>query len=203
MQSQAAIGIIVLVIVTGGFILLHDLNDRIENAPEDVPSTQAIMKLTSSAFEHEGDIPSKYTCDVERTLNPPLSISGVPEQARSLVLLVDDPDIPQQFKDERGIDAFDHWIVFNIAPTQSEIGEGTSSFGTMGSNSRGERGYTGPCPPTEFEPTEHRYIFALFALDTELSLAEGATKAEVEAVMEDHVLEETVLIGRYDRNSAD
>lgn len=195
MRTQVAIGIIVLVLAIGGFVLV---SDRSANPVEQ--EIHFAMQLTSSAFEHEGTIPSKYSCDENRTLNPPLSVSSVPKGAVSLVLLVDDPDIPQHFKDERGIDSFDHWTVFNIAPDTTDIEEGVEAPGVVGVNGRGENGYTGPCPPPEFEPTEHRYIFTLFALDTELSLGEDATKADVEQAMQGHVLEVTTLIGRYDRS---
>ena len=156
-----------------------------------------IMTLTSTAFNEGGVIPTKYTCDGEN-INPPFLISDVPEGVVSLSLLADDPDIPQVFKDQRGIDSFDHWTLFNIDPSISVIGEGEMP-GTAGVNSAGNLVYTGPCPPTEYEPTEHRYFFKIYALDTQLNLPEGATKAEVLAAMEGHIIAEAQIMGVYDR----
>lgn len=156
------------------------------------------MKLTSLVFEHDGKIPSKYTCDGEN-INPPLKISTVPKKAKSLVLIIDDPDIPQEVKSLRGIEIFDHWILFNIDPTITEIAE-NSAPGIQGVNSKGENKYTGPCPPSQFEPKEHRYFFTLYALDIKLNLAKDKTKAEVKNAMEGHLLEKTELIGRYRRS---
>lgn len=156
------------------------------------------MKLTSSAFQHNGTIPSKYTCDGQN-ISPPLRIEGVPSNAKSLVLIMDDPDIPAEVKQSRGIQVFDHWVLFNIAPTTSSIKE-NSSVGTSGKNGRGESQYTGPCPPPQYEPKEHRYFFKLYALDSTLNLKEGATKNEVEKAMSGHIIAQTELIGRYQRS---
>lgn len=158
------------------------------------------LRLMSSVFEHNGSIPAKYTCDGDNKLSPPLQIFGAPEAAKSLVLLMDDPDIPEVKKQQHGLEAFDHWVLFNIPPGLAEIAEG-DSHGTMGAHSGGEIGYVGPCPPPEYEPKEHRYIFRLYALDTILTLEEGASRKEVVEAMEGHVLDTTELIGRYARNS--
>ena len=135
----------------------------------------------------------KYTCEGERTLNPPLSIREVPNGTQSLVLIMEDPDIPKEVRPDG---MFDHWVLFNIPPFIREIPEGEST-GLQGMNSRGEHGYTGPCPPSQFEPSEHRYFFRLYALDTELALPYGVSKKEVFAAMEGHMLEETELLGKY------
>jgi hypothetical protein len=149
------------------------------------------MKLTSPAFEHGGKIPSKYTCDGEN-INPPLAISDVPPGAGSLVLLMDDPDVPKHL---RADGMWDHWVVFNISATLREIGEGKEPEGTPGVGTSGNVEYSGPCPPDR----EHRYFFKLYALDTELNLPEKATKGQVEKAMEGHVIEKTELMGRYER----
>ena len=141
------------------------------------------MKLTSSAFEHNDKIPSKYTCDGEN-INPPLSISDVPHSAQSLVLLMDDPDIPEIAKKNFNVEVWDHWVVFNIPPSLSEIKERDVLQGVMGRNTRGNNSYGGPCPPDR----EHRYFFKLYALDTMLGLKEGASKREVEDAMNGHVV---------------
>jgi Raf kinase inhibitor-like YbhB/YbcL family protein len=110
--------------------------------PQSMAST---LTLRSSAFEQGGTIPSKFTCDGEE-VNPTLSISGVPEGTKSLALIMDDPDIPKVFKEQRGIDSFDHWTLFNISPETKEIAEG-STVGVVGKNGAGESAYIGPCPP--------------------------------------------------------
>lgn len=153
------------------------------------------LTLTSTAFEDNGTIPAKYTCDGDRLLSPPLSIRGVPENAKSLVLIMDDPDVPKQLRPE-GV--FNHWTLFNIPPETTEILEG-GTVGTAGAATRGESHYTGPCPPPEYEPKEHRYIFKLYALSDVLALAEGATKREVLSALAPLLLTEATLIGRYAR----
>ncbi len=152
------------------------------------------MKLTSSAFVNNGMIPSKYTCDGNNT-NPPLLISDVPAKAKSLVLLMDDPDIPEAAKKNFNIEVWDHWVVFNIPTSTVEIKEGKMPPGVLGKNTRGNNAYGGPCPPDR----EHRYFFKLYALDVMLALKEGATKKEVEKAMEGHVITKTELIGKYER----
>ena len=155
-----------------------------------------ILTLTSSAFPNGGMIPAKYTCDGDRTLSPPLTIAGVPKGAKSLVLIMDDPDVPKQLRPE-GV--FDHWVVFNIPPDTTSIGEGGPVPGISGANGRGDAAYTGPCPPPEYEPSEHRYIFKLYALDSLLSLGTGATKKEVLDALASVRIEEAELVGRYSR----
>lgn len=152
------------------------------------------MKLTSSVFENNGKIPSKYTCDGENT-SPPLEISEVPENAKSLVLLMDDPDIPDFVKQQNNIEVWDHWVVFNIPPTTTTLEEAATPPGIQGVNTGGNNAYGGPCPPDR----EHRYLFKLYALDTELDLPAGSTKAEVQQAMQNHIIEETKLIGLYKR----
>lgn len=186
--AYAVLGIGILAVGIAGYLLTNSDKDMDE------------FRLTSSAFENGSSIPSKYTCDGDRLVNPPLSISGVPEGTQSLVLLMDDPDIPEVFKQQRGIDAFDHWVLYAIPPETTEVPEGTS-VGATGLNSGGNSGYTGPCPPTEYEPTEHRYIFKLYALRGTLNFIKEPTLAEVKTAIEGMVLAETELIGTYDRKN--
>lgn len=152
------------------------------------------MKLTSSVFENNQKIPQKYTCDGEN-INPPLQFSEVPTGTVSFVLIMDDPDIPDFVKKARGIEIFDHWIIFNILPSIFKIEENIEPKGVSGLNSAGKIGYTGPCPPDR----EHRYFFKLYALDTTLDLPEGARKTDLERAMQGHVLEKAELIGLYAR----
>jgi hypothetical protein len=143
------------------------------------------MQLTSPTFTHEGMIPDRYTCD-DADVSPELRIDGVPEGTVSLVLVVDDPDAPGG--------TWDHWVVFDI-PVTASVPEDVGATGTAGLNSWQRTGYGGPCPPSG----THRYFFTLLALDAELDLAEGATKVEVLAAAEGHVLGEAVLMGTYAR----
>jgi len=142
------------------------------------------MELTSPAFENNQGIPSEYTCDGSDT-SPELSIADVPENAKSLVLINDDPDAP--------VGTWDHWIVFNIPASTTTINKGQEPSGTGGKNSWGRTGYGGPCPPSG----THRYIFKLYALDTELDFQEGAAKKDIEAAMEGHIIGQAELIGTY------
>lgn len=144
------------------------------------------MKLTSSAFTHNGIIPSEFTCDGS-DLSPPLSISDVPSNAKSLALIMDDPDAP--------VGTWDHWIVFNIPPSTKEIIKGKEPNGIAGKNSWGRTGYGGPCPPSG----THRYLFKLYALDTELNLPKGSPKKNLEAAMQGHILAKAELMGTYKR----
>ena len=147
------------------------------------------MKLTSSAFDNNGRIPAKYTCDGEN-INPPLFISNVPTNAKSLVLIIEDQDVPRKF---RADGMWDHWIIFNIPPDTTEILEGESPAGVNGMGTGGKTNYDGPCPPDK----EHRYFFKLYALDTILDLPEKSNKHEIENAMESHILAKTELIGLY------
>ena len=144
----------------------------------------ATMKITSSAFHEGANIPSKFTCDGSDT-SPPLQIAGVPSGAKSLVLIVDDPDAPSGL--------FTHWLVWNIPPQTGSIAEGSAPQGVQGANDFGKSGYRGPCPP----PGTHRYSFKIFALDHELELRSGAKRSQVDAAMKGHVIAQGELVGRY------
>jgi hypothetical protein len=149
------------------------------------------MKISSTAFENEGKIPSKHTCDAQN-VSPQISISDVPEGAKSLVLIMDDPDVPKHVREDG---MWDHWVVFNIPPDTREIPEGQEPAGTSGLGTHGDTGYFGPCPPDR----EHRYFFKLYALDTELDLPEKTDKLSVEKAMTTHVIDQAVIMGRYER----
>ncbi len=151
------------------------------------------MKLTCSAFENEGKIPSRYTCE-GIGVSLPLEIAEIPKGTKSLVLLMDDPDVP---KNLRADGMWDHWVVFNIPPDTRRIAEGQEPPGTPGKGTNGKTGYYGPCPPDR----EHRYFLRVYALDTMLDLAEGADKKSVEAALKGHVLQEASLMGRYERGN--
>lgn len=147
----------------------------------------AKMKITSSAFQEEGNIPSKFTCDGSDA-SPGLNFSGAPPEAKSLALIVDDPDAPSGL--------FTHWIAWNIDPKTGSIGESSSPAGAVqGTNDFGKSGYGGPCPPSG----AHRYYFKIFALDRALDLKPGARRKELDAAMSGHVIAQGELMGRYSR----
>jgi Raf kinase inhibitor-like YbhB/YbcL family protein len=142
---------------------------------------QLVMK--SSAFGNNQKIPAVYTCD-GNDINPPLTIEGTPKEAKTLALIMDDPDAP------RG--TFDHWVVWNIPASASTIEE-HSVPGTEGLNSGRKVGYYGPCPPSG----THRYFFKVYALDAQLNLKANSNKSDVEKAMDGHVLAKGELIGLY------
>ena len=168
-----------LIILLGITILLYSCAS---------PDAGESMKLTSSVFAEGAEIPSKYTCEGPNVI-PPLQIADVPANAKSLALIMDDPDAV------RGI--WDHWIVWNIPTTTTNIDK--QPAGVKGKNSRGDNEYHGPCPPSQFEPKRHRYFFKLYALDTMLDIPEGSTKAEVENAMKGKIIAETKLMGTYQK----
>jgi Raf kinase inhibitor-like YbhB/YbcL family protein len=143
------------------------------------------LTVKSPAFQPNSAIPKKYSCDGEG-INPPLTIEGLPKEAKSLALIMDDPDAPGG--------TFDHWVVWNIAPSTIKIGE-RSVPGTEGLNGMRKPGYTGPCPPSG----THRYFFKVYALDTQLSLGAKSTKRDLEKAMQGHILAKGELIGLYHR----
>ena len=149
------------------------------------------MKLTSPAFKNNSKIPSKYTCDGEN-INPELRIEDIPEDSESLVLIMNDPDVPKSIKPDG---MWDHWIIFNMPPNVTVIHENEQPKGVYGRGTGGSLKYGGPCPPDR----EHRYFFKVYSLDAKLNLLSGATKKEVENAMKGHILEKAELIGRYER----
>ena len=156
------------------------------------------LTLASPVFANGGMIPAKYTCDGNRELSPPLSIAGVPEGTGSLALVMDDPDIPMIVKESRGIEELNHWVLFNIPAAATEIPEGGAA-GDTGINGIGTAAYIGPCPPPEHEPSEHRYVFVLYALSGTVDFAAPPTKAELVAAITPLLIEKTALVGRYSR----
>lgn len=161
-------------------------------------SSDMKLTLTSAAFQNNESIPPKFTCEGEN-LNPPLLISGIPEGTVSIALLMDDPDVPKVLRPDG---MFDHWVVYGVplqpGQTSVEIPEAAQAL-LYGLNGKGQEAYTGPCPPPEYEPSEHRYFFKVYALSTELSFLAPPKKAEVEAAMNGYILDSAELVGRYDR----
>jgi Raf kinase inhibitor-like YbhB/YbcL family protein len=143
------------------------------------------LSVSSPAFKNNKLIPSKYTCDGDN-VNPPLTIEGVPDGTKSLVLIVDDPDAP--------MGTWDHWVVWNVPPTNT-IEENTVP-GTEGVNDSRKHSYGGPCPPWG----THRYFFKVYAVDTKLDLNSNSRKKDVEKAMQNHILAKGELVGLYHRS---
>ncbi len=143
------------------------------------------LTVKSPSFGSNEMIPSMYTCE-GKEINPPLVIEGLPTAAKSMVLIVDDPDT------DHG--TFDHWVVWNINPTKIIMEDGVP--GIEGKNGSGKKGYKGPCPPSG----THRYFFKVYALDTILHLDADAGKKEVEAAMADHIIARGELVGLYKKS---
>lgn len=162
-------------------INLNKMNE--ENLPIIVSEK---IKLSSPAFSDGASIPIKYTCDGQG-INPPLEISGISQNAKSLVLLMEDPDAPAG--------TWDHWVKFNIPPDTIVIKENDNNFGASGKGTAENLKYIGPCPPSG----THRYIFKLFSLDTVLKLEAGVKKNLIIEAMQGHIIQETQLIGLYKR----
>lgn len=155
------------------------------------------MTLHSPAFEHMHDIPERYTCDGANT-SPPLSWSGIPGNAKSLALIVDDPDAPDPAAPEM---TFVHWVLYNIPAAVGGLEEAVGPEGLppgteAGENDWRDRAWGGPCPPTG----RHRYFFKLYALNSTLPRIKHPTKNALEEAMDGHVLAHTELIGLYRRH---
>jgi Raf kinase inhibitor-like YbhB/YbcL family protein len=166
---------------------------QIVHAEEDKAMT---LKLTSSAFVHEGSIPKLHTCQ-GKDVSPPLEWNGVPAHAKSLVLIVDDPDAPDPAAPKM---TWVHWVLYNIPPSASGVPQGVSPQGLPAGTLEGvsdfqRTGYGGPCPPIG----KHRYFHKLYALDAVLADLKKPRKQEVEKAMKGHVIEQVVLIGTYQK----
>ena len=147
--------------------------------------TNNSLSVSSPAFDNNGYIPAKYTCQGD-DVNPPIAIGNIPDGTLSLALILDDPDAPSG--------TFVHWVTWNI-PVEFLIGE-HSSPGTEGENGAKKSGYYGPCPPSG----THHYHFKVYALDTELDLKKGSDKAALEKAMQGHILSQGEMIGLYSKS---
>jgi len=143
------------------------------------------MRITSPEFENNSFIPKRFTCQGE-DISPLLTIEGIPDGAKTLALIVDDPDAP--------MGTWVHWVVYNI-PVVSSIEE-NSIPGQEVMNDFGRKNYGGPCPPSGV----HRYFFKLYALDTEISLRDNARKRDLEKAIQNHILAQAELIGLYKKH---
>ena len=143
------------------------------------------FEITSDAFEEGATIPRRHTCEGENR-SPPLSWTGAPEGARSVALIVDDPDAP--------VGTFTHWLAWGIDANADGLDEGQTAP-REGRNGFGTTGYAGPCPPHG----RHHYFFRLHALDTEPELQPGADRDQLDRALDGHVLETAELMGGYER----
>lgn len=140
------------------------------------------LQVSSPSFKADSMIPLKYTCEGQN-INPAVSVKNIPHLAKSLALILDDPDAPNG--------GFVHWVMWNIDPSGA-INE-NSAPGTQGKNGAGSNKYLGPCPPTGV----HHYHFRVYALDAKLDLKDATDKAALEAAMKGHVLASGELVGLY------
>jgi len=156
--------------------------------PSKIPSAPSTyMKIISPTFAHQNPIPSQYTCD-GGDINPTLQITEVPSQAKSLALIMDDPDAPGG--------TFTHWLMWNIDPATTLIEEGSRPEGVVeGVNSASETRYIGPCPPSGM----HHYHFKLYALDSMLDVPSKTSKTHLEEEIKKHLIKSAELVGTYQR----
>lgn len=190
MRTRFIIAVLLFALGIGGIMAVYRNKQSLPPMKE-----KTSLKIESTAFIHDQLIPPRYTCDGEDAA-PTITISGVPENAKSLALIMDDPDAP------RG--TWVHWTMWNIDPKTTEIVSGKAPVGAVqgfalsaveGMTSFGKPGYGGPCPPSG----THRYFFKPYALDTILELEPSADKAALEEAMTGNVLTSAEIIGLYSR----
>jgi Raf kinase inhibitor-like YbhB/YbcL family protein len=189
-RKSQAITLLLLMLLVAGCATRPQVSAQNSASTSTPQTTGGSIKLTSTAFKEGEPIPRQHTCDGVN-VSPSLEWSGVPKSAKTLVIFADDPDAPS------GI--WVHWVLYNLPadnigmvenlPATDELKAG----GFQGKNDFGKIGYGGPCPPSG----THRYFFKIYALDSELPLKAGATKAEVEKAMEGHVVAQGQLMGTY------
>ncbi|MEK7087023.1 MAG: YbhB/YbcL family Raf kinase inhibitor-like protein [Patescibacteria group bacterium] len=179
-----ALGIVIVIVI----VFLSQRSSLNKN--EVTINNMSDFLLSSPEFKTNSFIPKRFTCDGEN-ISPRLEIKNVPADAKSLVLIMDDPDAT-------GGVTWDHWLLWNIEPETQFIHEDDVPLGAFqGTTSFGEMRYGGPCPPEGSKP--HRYMFKLYALDERLTLSRGATKSQIEKAMAGHILGQAVFTGLYER----
>jgi Raf kinase inhibitor-like YbhB/YbcL family protein len=152
----------------------------------DVTPAPMTIAVTSTAFNNQGDIPARYTCDGD-DVSPPLQFAALPAGTGELALLVEDPDAP------RG--TFVHWVAWGIDAGRAALAEGQAPAGS-GTNGFGKRGYGGPCPP---KGAPHRYVFTVYAVSERLDLRQGASADDLKRALSHRVLAAGRIVGRYAR----
>lgn len=183
---KCKIGIAAFLLLTGIFSAIKIFSAL--PAENSIFSPSATMKISSPAFADSASIPSRYTCDGQN-ISPPLQIGQVPAEAKSLALVLHDPDAPAP-------GGFTHWVVWNIPPQTKEIPENALPMGAVqGRNGTGKSQWTAPCPPSG----THRYQFTLYALDTVLNIPSSTDQPGLEKAMQGHILAQQMLVGLYQR----
>ncbi|MGC8775986.1 MAG: YbhB/YbcL family Raf kinase inhibitor-like protein [Minisyncoccia bacterium] len=183
-MKKIIFSIIIIFIALGGYLIYNNKKEAVKNNN----LNNLNMTITSPNFKNNEFIPKEFSCDGQ-DLNPELHISNVPKEAKSLVLIVDDPDAP--------MGTWTHWTVWNISPDIQVIKSNQLPVGAVeGQTDFGRTGYGGPCPPAG---KAHRYFFKLYALDIILNLQPGALRSELEKTMQGHIISQAELIGLYQR----
>ncbi len=176
-----------LFVLVAFILLINTQLTYLSKKSHHTPLSSGALKITSDDFLDGTNIPRKYTCD-GKNVNPPLRINGVSEKAKSLILLVDDPDAKPK--------PWSHWVLYDIDPKTSEIRENSTTAGSLqGYNDFGKHEYDGPCPPSGV----HHYVFTVYVLDNELNRYESFTKDSIEEQIKGHVLTQAQLTGIYKR----
>jgi Raf kinase inhibitor-like YbhB/YbcL family protein len=183
-NHKARYAVVAFACLTLGFALLAQEGQQKEAGP--------VLKLSSTSFEADGDIPAKYSCD-GANVSPALAWTDPPAATQSFALIMDDPDVPAK--------TVVHWLIYDIpagtlslpegVPAKKKLADGSS----QGQNTRKKAGYTGPCP--EKGGPAHHYFFKVYALDSKTNLKPNATKDELEAAMKGHILARAELIGKF------
>ncbi len=190
MKKAVVIVIVILIVALAGFVYYRNREGKLmsySNPSSNQINTTTPMTISSPAFAQGQAIPKKYTCD-DAGINPPLNISSVPQEAQSLVLIMDDPDAPGG--------TWTHWIVWNILPSVTSIAENSVPPGAIvGQGSSGQNVYGGPCPPSGM----HRYYFRLYALPLKLSISSFSDVAALRKAMDGYIIAEAELMGTYSR----
>jgi Raf kinase inhibitor-like YbhB/YbcL family protein len=193
-MNRSIVKLLVIALTLGLALACGAKKSERDNAGKD--KNMRTLKIKSPAFADGDTMPVKFTCDGD-DVSPKLEWSGVPDGAKSLALICDDPDAP--------MGTWVHWVMFNLPPEMTKINEKYAPSRGISENNDGIidgindfrcPGYNGPCPP---KGPAHRYFFKLYALDTVLNLKTGASKTDVEKAMSGHILGQTELIGKYQR----
>ena len=183
---------LLLTLIVAAFACGQKEEARQDTASDVRGDSAMVIRITSPAFDEGGMIPKKHTCDGD-DVSPALNWEGVPDGAKSLALICDDPDAP--------MGTWVHWVLYNIPPDTTGLPEGVPSDATLDNGAKhgitdfGRHGYGGPCPPSG----THRYFFKLYALDTLLELSGKVDRATLETAMKEHILDSGELMGRYSR----
>ena len=149
-------------------------------------SKKTVMVLSSPAFKNNEKIPKKYACDGQ-SISPQLKFQNIPKNAKSLALILDDPDAPKG--------TFNHWVAWHISPKKTQIAEGEKGKITEGLNGVGQKGYFPPCPPSG----THRYIFKLYALDSDVDISDKSKSKDLRAAILNHIIQTATLTGKYSK----